>query len=142
MDMQKPAGSKINQPCAACRTLRRRCGRNCPLAPYFPMEEVGNFTCVHKVFGASNVIRLLQRVEETKREDAAKSIVYDASARLRDPVYGSAGAIFHFQKHIQELEVQLELSRAQVMELQEQRDQLLRILMDVHHLLPFPPPPH
>ena len=66
-------------------------------------------------------------VEETKREDAVKAMVYEARARLRDPVYGSAGAIFQLQKMIQELKAQLESIRTRVSELREQKDQLLSI---------------
>ncbi|KAF8379740.1 hypothetical protein HHK36_029188 [Tetracentron sinense] len=131
--------SRTYQPCAACRMLRRRCGDKCLLAPFFPAEDVENFAGVHKVFGASNVNKMLQVVEETNREDAVKSIVYEASARLRDPIYGSAGVILQLQKHVQELEVQLESTRAQVLELREQRDELSRILMNVHQLLPISP---
>ncbi|XP_010267668.2 PREDICTED: LOB domain-containing protein 1-like [Nelumbo nucifera] len=134
-----PVGAKINHPCAACRMLRRRCGDNCLLAPYFPTQEADNFVGVHKVFGSSNVIKMLQTVKETEREDTVKSMVYEASARLRDPVYGSAGAIFHLQKLVKELESELDLIRARVLESQEQQNQLLRILMDVHHLPPISP---
>lgn len=71
-------------------------------------------------------------VEETKREDTVKALVYEATARLRDPVYGSAGATFHLCKMVQELKVELELVQNQVMEVQKQRNQLLGILMDFH----------
>lgn len=70
-------------------------------------------------------------VEETKREDTVKALVYEATARLRDPVYGSCGAIFHLQKMVDELRSQLETVTAQVSELQASRDQLLGILMNV-----------
>lgn len=46
-------------------------------------------------------------VEESRREDAVKAIIYEARARVNDPVYGSAGAIFYLQKMIQELKTQL-----------------------------------
>ncbi|XP_042480972.1 LOB domain-containing protein 1-like [Macadamia integrifolia] len=140
MDMRMPAARpKINQPCAACRMLRRRCGNDCLLAPYFPAEEADNFVVVHKVFGASNVIKMLQMVEESKREDYVKSIVYEAKARLRDPVYGSTGAIFQLQKNLQDLELQLESTRAQILETEERKNQLLRILMDIRHQRPISP---
>jgi len=48
------------QPCAACRMLRRRCESKCVLAPYFPTDEVENFALVHRVFGAKNVVKIIQ----------------------------------------------------------------------------------
>lgn len=47
-------------PCAACKLLRRRCAQDCIFAPYFPADEPQKFANVHKVFGASNVSKLLQ----------------------------------------------------------------------------------
>ena len=73
-------------------------------------------------------------MEETNREDAAKALVYEATARIRDPVYGSTGAIFQLQKMVQELKMQLESTKARVLELQQQKDQLLGILLNVNHL--------
>ncbi|TYI55005.1 hypothetical protein E1A91_D11G111000v1 [Gossypium mustelinum] len=123
-----------HQPCAACRMLRRRCDSNCILAPYFPCDEMDKFAKVHKVFGASNVIKMIQMVEETNREDAVKALVYEATARMRDPVYGSTGAICQLQKMVQELKMQLESTKARVLELQQQKDQLWSVLMNVNHL--------
>lgn len=71
-------------------------------------------------------------MEETKREDAVKAMVYEATARLRDPVYGSVGSIFHLQKMVQEIKLQLESVRAQLSDSQKHRDQLLGILMNLH----------
>ncbi|KAJ1414728.1 Lateral organ boundary [Sesbania bispinosa] len=101
---------------------------NCILAPYFPTDEVDKFVGVHRVFGASNVIKMIQMVEETKRDDAVKAMVYEATARLRDPVYGSAGAILQLQKMIQELKEHLESMKIRVMQVREQKEQLLSIL--------------
>ena len=50
----------IMSPCAACKILRRRCADKCVLAPYFPPTDPLKFTIAHKVFGASNIIKLLQ----------------------------------------------------------------------------------
>lgn len=47
-------------PCAACKLLRRRCAKDCVFAPYFPADEPQKFASVHKVFGASNVNKMLQ----------------------------------------------------------------------------------
>ncbi|KAI4328932.1 hypothetical protein L6164_021246 [Bauhinia variegata] len=125
---------RTHQPCAACRMLRRRCDSGCMLAPYFPADDVENFVGVHRVFGASNVIKMIQMVEEAKRDDAVKAIVYEAKARMKDPVYGSAGAILQLQKMVEELNVQLESIRARVSEMQQQRDQLLS---NIHMQAPY-----
>jgi hypothetical protein len=47
-------------PCAACKLLRRRCAKGCVFAPYFPPDEPQKFANVHKVFGASNVNKMLK----------------------------------------------------------------------------------
>lgn len=46
-------------PCAACKLLRRRCAEECPFSPYFSPHEPQKFASVHKVFGASNVSKML-----------------------------------------------------------------------------------
>ena len=46
-------------PCAACKLLRRRCAEECPFSPYFSPHEPQKFAAVHKVYGASNVSKLL-----------------------------------------------------------------------------------
>lgn len=46
-------------PCAACKLLRRRCAQECPFSPYFSPHEPRKFASVHKVFGASNVSKML-----------------------------------------------------------------------------------
>jgi hypothetical protein len=54
------APTVVLSPCAACKILRRRCADGCVLAPYFPPTEPAKFTTAHRVFGASNIIKLLQ----------------------------------------------------------------------------------
>lgn len=46
--------------CAACKNQRRRCSQDCVLAPYFPASDPQRYACVRRVFGASNVARMLQ----------------------------------------------------------------------------------
>lgn len=47
-------------PCAGCKLLRRKCVKDCVFAPYFPAKEPYKFAIVHKIFGASNVNKMLQ----------------------------------------------------------------------------------
>ena len=55
-----PQPAVVLSPCAACKILRRRCVDRCVLAPYFPPTEPHKFATAHRVFGASNIIKLLQ----------------------------------------------------------------------------------
>ncbi|XP_048232182.1 LOB domain-containing protein 15 isoform X2 [Ricinus communis] len=102
-------------PCAACKLLRRRCAQECPFSPYFSPHEPQKFASVHKVFGASNVSKMLMEVPESQRADAANSLVYEANVRLRDPVYGCMGAISALQQQIQTLQAELNAVRAEIL---------------------------
>ncbi|KAF8029120.1 hypothetical protein BT93_E1714 [Corymbia citriodora subsp. variegata] len=104
-------------PCAACKLLRRRCAQDCVFAPYFPAEEPHKFANVHKVFGASNVNKMLQELPVHQRGDAVSSMVYEANARVRDPVYGCVGAISSLQQQIDMLQSQLAQAKAEVVHL-------------------------
>ncbi|KAI4370908.1 hypothetical protein MLD38_019204 [Melastoma candidum] len=104
-------------PCAACKLLRRRCTQDCVFAPYFPADEPHKFANVHRVFGASNINKMLQELPEHQRGDAVSSMVYEANARVRDPVYGCVGAISSLQQQIDLLQTQLALAQAEVVHL-------------------------
>lgn len=94
-------GSGSGSPCGACKFLRRKCVQGCIFAPYFDAEHgTTHFAAVHKVFGASNVSKLLLGIPINKRLDAAISLCYEAQTRLRDPVYGCVGHIFTLQQQV------------------------------------------
>ncbi|KAJ8642030.1 hypothetical protein MRB53_018724 [Persea americana] len=111
-DMSRKQGA--SSPCAACKLLRRRCAQDCVFAPYFPADEPQKFANVHKVFGASNVSKMLQELPMHQRSDAVSSMVYEANARVRDPVYGCVGAISSLQQQVDVLQTQLALAQAEV----------------------------
>ena len=88
-------------PCGACKFLRRKCVAGCIFAPYFDSEQgAAHFAAVHKVFGASNVSKLLLHIPVHKRLDAVVTVCYEAQARLRDPVYGCVAHIFALQQQV------------------------------------------
>ncbi|XP_028775843.1 LOB domain-containing protein 1-like [Neltuma alba] len=118
----------VVSPCAACKILRRRCAEKCVLAPYFPPSEPAKFTIAHRVFGASNIIKFLQELPESQRADAVSSMVYEAGARIRDPVYGCAGAICQLQKQVNELQAQLAKAQAELVNMQLQQANLVALL--------------
>ncbi|XP_074347750.1 LOB domain-containing protein 25-like [Apium graveolens] len=101
-----------NTPCAACKFLRRKCVPVCIFAPYFPPEEPQKFANVHKIFGASNVTKLLNELLPHQREDAVNSLAYEAEARVRDPVYGCVGAISFLQMQVERLQEELDAANA------------------------------
>ncbi|XP_042455166.1 LOB domain-containing protein 18-like [Zingiber officinale] len=113
-------------PCGACKFLRRKCVTGCIFAPYFDSEQgAAHFAAVHKVFGASNVSKLLLHIPAHKRLDAVVTICYEAQARLRDPVYGCVAHIFALQQQVVNLQAELSYLQAHLATLE----------------LPCPPPP-
>lgn len=68
---------------------------------------------------------------EGERADAVNSMVYEANARLRDPIYGCAGAICHLQQQIDQLQAELAKANAQILNMQCQNANLL----DQYHLI-------
>ncbi|XP_014502984.1 LOB domain-containing protein 12 [Vigna radiata var. radiata] len=114
-----------NSPCASCKLLRRRCTKDCIFAPYFPSDEPQKFAIVHKVFGASNVSKMLQELPVQQRADAVSSLVYEASARVRDPVYGCVGAISYLQNQVADLQMQLAVAQAEILCIQMENESLI-----------------
>ncbi|CAK9176154.1 unnamed protein product [Ilex paraguariensis] len=106
------SSSYSNSPCAACKFLRRKCLPGCVFAPYFPPEEPTKFANVHKIFGASNVSKLLNEIPPHQREDAVNSLAYEAEARMKDPVYGCVGAISVLQRQVLHLQKELDATNA------------------------------
>lgn len=60
-------------------------------------------------------------------------MVYEAEARIRDPVYGCAGAIYHLQRQVSELQAQLAKSQVEIVNMQFQRSNLLELLYKMDH---------
>ncbi|OIW01518.1 hypothetical protein TanjilG_19444 [Lupinus angustifolius] len=123
-----PPPPVVVSPCAACKILRRRCVERCVLAPYFPPNDPIKFTIAHRVFGASNIIKFLQELPESQREDAVSSMVYEANARIRDPIYGCAGAISQLQNQINELQAQLAKAQAEIINMHFQHSNLVALI--------------
>ncbi|KAI3876422.1 hypothetical protein MKW92_038149 [Papaver armeniacum] len=104
----------FGSPCGACKFLRRKCVRGCVFAPYFCHEQgATHFAAIHKVFGASNVSKLLSHLPLGDRCEAAVTISYEAQARIQDPVYGCVSHIFALQQQVVSLQEQITALRAQ-----------------------------
>ncbi|PNX93655.1 LOB domain-containing protein 12-like [Trifolium pratense] len=119
-------GGNTNSPCASCKLLRRRCAKDCIFSPYFPSNDPQKFAIVHKVFGASNVSKMLQELPIQQRSDAVSSLVYEAHARVKDPVYGCVGAISYLQNQVSDLQMQLAVAQAEILCLQMQHEPVMQ----------------
>ncbi|XP_061354016.1 LOB domain-containing protein 16-like [Gastrolobium bilobum] len=109
------SGSGSGSPCGACKFLRRKCAADCIFAPYFCSEQgPARFAAIHKVFGASNVSKLLLHIPAHDRCEAVVTIAYEAQARIRDPVYGCVSHIFALQQQVACLQTQVMQMKAQL----------------------------
>ncbi|OMO51103.1 hypothetical protein COLO4_37818 [Corchorus olitorius] len=106
--------SSAKSPCAACKILRQKCTQECVLAPYFPPDNPQKFATVHKVFGKSNVAKILNELSVSQREEAVNSLSYEAEYRLRDPVYGCVGLISILQQRLKQLQYDLHFAKKEL----------------------------
>ncbi|PON87783.1 Lateral organ boundaries domain containing protein [Trema orientale] len=108
------SSSSSHSPCAACKFLRRKCTQECVFAPYFPPDQPQKFACVHRVYGASNVAKLLNELATAHREEAVVSLAYEAEARLRDPVYGCVGFISVLHNRLKQVQTELNAAKKEL----------------------------
>ncbi|KAL5975673.1 LOB domain-containing protein 4 [Asimina triloba] len=69
-----------------------------------------------------------QELPVHQRGDAVSSMVYEANARVRDPVYGCVGAISSLQHQIDVLQTQLALAQAEVVHMRMRQGQATPII--------------
>jgi hypothetical protein len=79
-------------PCGACKFLRRKCS-GVGVSLHLTLGQTKVRKKKKKVFGASNVSKLLSNISTNHRHEAAATISYEAQARLSDPVYGCVSTI-------------------------------------------------
>lgn len=63
-----------------------------------------------------------QELPVQQRADAVSSLVYEANARVRDPVYGCVGAISFLQNQVSQLQMQLAVAQAEILCIQMQQE--------------------
>ncbi|CAN1120977.1 LOB domain-containing protein 22 [Linum perenne] len=104
-----PGSGGGSQACAACKYQRRKCAADCPLAPHFPPNHHKEFYNAHKLFGVSNMLKIIRDVTPNHRSLAMKTIIHEANVRALDPVGGCYHVILRLQYQIKLLEAQLDL---------------------------------
>ncbi|XP_059277539.1 uncharacterized protein LOC132031574 [Lycium ferocissimum] len=121
------SGGNGSQACAACKYQRRKCASDCPLAPYFPAEKQKDFLNAHKLFGVSNILKVLKNVAPFQKDNAMKTLIFEANIRAEDPVGGCYRVILNLHRQINLYQAELqfvygEIFRAQAAAIQEQRN--------------------
>lgn len=111
-----------SQACAACKYQRRRC-HDCPLAPYFPADQPKMFQNAHRLFGVSNILKILRQLDPSQKKVAMRSIIYQANARDKYPVYGCVAEIQNLLYNIQVYEEELQAVNAQLTFYRQQQQQ-------------------
>ncbi|MCL7026745.1 hypothetical protein MKW94_026134 [Papaver nudicaule] len=96
-----------NHACAACKYQRRKCAPDCVLAPYFPHDQPKMFQNAHKLFGVSNIQKILKPLTPDLKREATKSIIYEANMRDKFPVTGCCTVIRQLQYQIGQAEAEL-----------------------------------
>ncbi|KAI5422595.1 LOB domain-containing protein 22 [Lathyrus oleraceus] len=133
------------QACAACKYQRRKCAPDCILAPYFPHDRHRQFINAHKLFGVSNINKIIKYLDPPHKDQAMRTIIYQSDMRANDPVGGCYRYIQDLQAqieyHTNELDLvhqQLAILRAQQSQQQQQQvnydDQ---VIMNQDSLLAF-----
>ncbi|KAJ6975000.1 LOB domain-containing protein 20 [Populus alba x Populus x berolinensis] len=124
-------------PCGACKFLRRKCISGCIFAPHFGSDQgAARFAAVHKVFGASNVSKLLLHIPLNRRHEAIVTISYEAQARLSDPVYGCVSTILALQQQVASLQAELSMVQTQLI---NSRFAMANALQQQHHVAMLQP---
>ncbi|KAK7294351.1 hypothetical protein RJT34_17240 [Clitoria ternatea] len=99
--------NSTTQACAACKYQRRKCAPDCILAPYFPHDRQRQFLNAHKLFGVSNITKIIKKLGPHDKDQAMRTIIYQSDMRATDPVGGC-------YRYIQDLQAQIEFYRAEL----------------------------
>ncbi|KAK7381760.1 hypothetical protein VNO80_00307 [Phaseolus coccineus] len=102
-------GNSTTQACAACKHQRRKCAPDCILAPYFPHDRQRQFLNAHKLFGVSNITKIIKVVSPHDKDQAVRTIIYQSDMRATDPVGGCYRYILDLQAQIEYCRAELEL---------------------------------
>ncbi|GLU14324.1 hypothetical protein SLE2022_309000 [Rubroshorea leprosula] len=102
-------GTTSSQACAACKYQRRKCTPDCILAPYFPHHRQRQFLNAHKLFGVSNITKIIKNLNLPDKETAMRTIMFQSDARANDPVGGCYRIICELHRQIECSKAELEL---------------------------------
>ncbi|KAG8656460.1 hypothetical protein MANES_04G140100v8, partial [Manihot esculenta] len=102
-------GNGTTQACAACKYQRRKCAPDCILAPYFPHDRQRQFLNAHKLFGVSNITKIIKPLSQPDKDEAMRTIIFQSDVRANDPVGGCYRIIRELQRQIEYHKAELDL---------------------------------
>ncbi|KAE8720063.1 mediator of RNA polymerase II transcription subunit 9-like [Hibiscus syriacus] len=109
MSISRTGSSNTAQACAACKYQRRKCASDCILAPYFPHDRQRQFQNAHKLFGVSNIKKIIKNLNPPDKDISMRTIVFQSDARANDPVGGCYMIIQELQRQIEYNQAELDL---------------------------------
>lgn len=126
-------GNSTTQACAACKYQRRKCAPDCILAPYFPHDRQRQFLNAHKLFGVSNITKIIKFLSPQDKDQAMRTIIYQSDMRAADPVGGCYRYILDLQSQIEYYRAELELVLQQLAIFRAQQQQQHSIYAPVNN---------
>ncbi|XP_020538028.2 protein ASYMMETRIC LEAVES 2-like [Jatropha curcas] len=105
---------KTSQACAVCKYQRRKCTKECALAPYFPADQQRTFRNARRLFGVHNILKILKQVKDDEKDETMRSIIYESNMRARFPVHGCLGIILHLQYQAEQVKQQILHAKRQI----------------------------
>nr|GMC53858.1 protein indeterminate-domain 7-like [Ipomoea batatas] len=102
-------GGPTTLACAACKYQRRKCASDCILAPYFPHDRQRQFLNAHKLFGVSNITKIIRHLTPPEKDEAMRTIIYESDMRAIDPVGGCYRIIRQLQRQIEQSQAELDV---------------------------------
>ncbi|KAL6335268.1 hypothetical protein AAG906_029505 [Vitis piasezkii] len=107
--MSVPRIGNGTQACEACKYQRRKCAPDCILAPYFPHGRQRQFLNCHKLFGVSNITKIIRNLHPPDKDEAMRTIIFQSDVRASDPVGGCYRIIRDLQRQIEYTKAELDL---------------------------------
>ncbi|KAK3413338.1 LOB domain-containing protein 27 [Eucalyptus grandis] len=123
-----------SQACAVCKFQRRKCHKECPLAPYFPADQPKMFQNAHRLFGVSNITKILKQAPPDLKQEAMQSVIFESNMRAQYPVHGCCWYIRRLLCQLHQVTEELQHVNTQIAMC---RDQVSASASPSH----YPPPP-
>ncbi|KAK9275733.1 hypothetical protein L1049_023001 [Liquidambar formosana] len=123
--------------CASCKHQRKRCDEYCLLAPYFPASRYQDYVSVHRLFGLSNILRIMSVVQPSQRQITAETLMMQGIIWRSDPISGCLGYARFLQAQIDYHFRELEFVNQQLRFFRE-REQLQQQKMQLESLFATP----